>query len=167
MNARCLAASSWRRWLLSEKFDFRSQPVAEVLSPWTSKQDPGGTRPARSSIQTEMIPPRNSKRFSEIPSRHPTLQSGGNSSRHALPFSPQNPPIPCSAASDRNTCVGTRKEMRLRLIPWNASRRKNSQRRRSARTCGRSPIFLPALALVSSQWSRLMKCRASGIMKQT
>jgi hypothetical protein len=140
--------------------------VAEVLSPCASRQDPACTRPARISTQTDMMPPRNSKRFREIPSRHPTLQSGGNLRLHAFPLRPQPPPMPCSATSERNTCVGARNEMRLRLIPLNAIKRKDSQSRRSARTCGRSRIPLPALAPWSSQRSRLMKCRARGMIKQ-
>jgi hypothetical protein len=37
MKARCLAALTWRGWLLSKKVGFWSHPVAGVLLPWASR----------------------------------------------------------------------------------------------------------------------------------
>jgi hypothetical protein len=92
-KARCRAASKCNGWLWSEKFDFRSHPAAEVLSPCASRQDPCPTRPSRISNQIQMMPPRNSSRLREIPARQPTRQLSGSSIDQARPLRLQrNPP---------------------------------------------------------------------------
>jgi hypothetical protein len=140
---RYRAASNCRGWFVSWKFDFFTHPLAEVLSPCARRHEPGGTRPASISTQTLMILPRNSKRFSEIPSRQPTRQSAGISRLHASRLMAQNLPIPCYEASDQKTWVGVRTEIRFRLMPRWARRRKDSKSRRSAKTWGLSLILRP------------------------
>jgi hypothetical protein len=152
MQAMCREASRCSQWLCSGKFDFRSHPADDVLSPWARRHEKGGIRPARISSQIATMPPKTLKRFRVTPSCIPTRQSGGSSIRQPTPLIAQNPPSPCSEASVRNTCVGVLKEI---------------QSRRSANTCGRSRICLPDPDNSRSQRRRLMKCRAVGMRKQT
>ena len=67
-DARCLAATSFAVVSVSSlfsswKLDFRSQPVAVVLSPIDRIQDCGGTLPFRMSSQMQMMLAMNSKRL--------------------------------------------------------------------------------------------------------
>jgi hypothetical protein len=66
---------------------------------------------------TQCLPPRNSNRLerdSFAAAGFPAVPR--KLSRQAFPLRPQKPPMPCSAASDRKTWVGIRKDTRLRLI---------------------------------------------------
>jgi hypothetical protein len=80
----------------SEKFDFRSQPFAEVLSVWLRMQSSGLISRLNMSTQIVMTQAMNSKEFSEVRSR----QSTGSSNLQADPEVNLYPPNPNSDASD-------------------------------------------------------------------
>lgn len=92
-SANFLAVASWTfSFSLSAKFDFLSQPEAEELSVWLSRQDSLSSVLWKKSIQMLITQAMNSSEFIDVRRR----QSTGSSKRHAIPVVMLYPPRPNS-----------------------------------------------------------------------
>ena len=87
--------------------------------------------------------------------------------RHPIPVRGQKPPKPISEESENVVIVGLRKMTLLIEMPSFAELRNSSHRDRSSKVRFVSLTLFLLLAMPSILRRLFMKCRASGIMKQT
>jgi hypothetical protein len=123
-SANFLAVASWTfSFSLSAKFDFLSQPEAEELSVWLSRQDSLSSVLWKKSIQMLITQAMNSSEFIDVRRR----QSTGSSKRHATPVVMLYPPRPNSEESEQYTWVGFLKVRLFIGTPLKAESRKDSK----------------------------------------
>ena len=121
---RCSGSFSW-------KFDFSSQPAADVLSVMHSITLRGHICFSWNEVMTDTYAARNSSALSDARSH----RCGGISSCQAVPVCMQYPPMPCRQASVANVMVVVHGVSILRLIPTCSFWRNVFHSWRSSITC--------------------------------